>query len=590
MKDNLFTKAVTKLKKREGVPIEKGVVVNEEWLVRNENSMRAWVEWCTAYPDLFLDQIVKDGSGFHLFFYQRICLRAMMRYKAVYIVACRAFSKSFLTILALFLQCVFIPRRKVFICAPKKNQGAQIAREKIVEIYDHYPLLKREIIGYELSDTPGNFGKDYCQLKFRNGSVFDVVGALETTRGGRRNGGLIDETRDHDENLINEVVLPLLNVSRRLPDNTVNPSEPNQQVICCTSAGTKTSFAYDRLIDDTENSIINPKDTFVFGCDYRIPVMHGLLDATYVQKLKLSPSYSEKSFAREYLSLWSGGNADSWFNYDKCQRYRKLKNPERKRKNAGNDGIFYLLSVDVGRVHDQSECCIFKNYIRSGRIYSALVNVITLGTTAQRRTFDAQALDLKKIVRAFDPKEVVVDTNGIGVGLADELIKTQIDEDGTEYPPLGFINDKYYLEIQPNDAPKILYGIKANQQSNSQMHANCFARMSSGAVRFLIREQEAKSALLSTKAGQRMTLEQRVERLLPHEMTTRLFQQMANLRLKKGTSSDMIVLERINARFPKDKYSAFMYGLWRIKEHEDEYFRTNKKTQKKEVRQLVFYD
>ena len=73
--------------------------------------------------------------------------------------------------------------------------------------------------------------KDYVTIKFRNGSQFDVVGALDSTRGGRKNGGLIDEVRDHEEEPINEVVLPLLNVSRRLPSNNVNPKEPNQQRI-----------------------------------------------------------------------------------------------------------------------------------------------------------------------------------------------------------------------------------------------------------------------------------------------------------------------------------------------------------------------
>lgn len=55
--------------------------------------------------------------------------------------------------------------------------------------------MRREVIGGEVSDTPGNMGKDYIQLKFRNGSQFDVVGALDSQRGGRRNGGLIDEIR-----------------------------------------------------------------------------------------------------------------------------------------------------------------------------------------------------------------------------------------------------------------------------------------------------------------------------------------------------------------------------------------------------------
>ena len=74
-----------------------------------------------------------------------------------------AFSKSFITILAMILQCVFIPGTKRFICAPNKSQSAQIAKEKIVEIYDKWPLLRKEVLGGEISDTPGNFGKDYVK-------------------------------------------------------------------------------------------------------------------------------------------------------------------------------------------------------------------------------------------------------------------------------------------------------------------------------------------------------------------------------------------------------------------------------------------
>lgn len=53
-------------------------------------------------------------------------------------------------------------------------------------------------------------------------------------------------------------------------------------------------------------------------------------------------------------------------------------------------------------------------------------------------------------------------------------------------------------------------------------------------------------------------------------MTTKLFEEMANLRLRRTGVSLDIVLEQINARYPKDKYSAFAYGLWRIKELEEE--------------------
>jgi hypothetical protein len=32
---------------------------------------------------------------------------------------------------------------------------------------------------------------------------------------------------------------------------------------------------------------------------------------------------------------------------------------------------------------------------------------------------------LKKIIRAFNPKEVVIDTNGLGIGFGDEMIRQQ---------------------------------------------------------------------------------------------------------------------------------------------------------------------
>ena len=126
-------------------------------------------------------------------------------------------SKSFISILALYLACIFRPGIKLFICAPGKAQSAKIAREKIIEIWDLFPLLKKEIIG------EGNFGGDYVKLTFRNGSIFDVVSALNSQRGGRRAMGLIDEVRDHNPDDINDIVLPHLNVSRKTKMGDLNP-------------------------------------------------------------------------------------------------------------------------------------------------------------------------------------------------------------------------------------------------------------------------------------------------------------------------------------------------------------------------------
>ena len=172
------------------------------------------------------------------------------------------------------------------------------------------------------------------------------------------------------------------------------------------------------------------------------------------------------------------------------------------------------------------------------------------------------------------------------------LIKWRViflfDEFGNFYPAYGFNNDDDYLKIQPKDAVRILYGIKANGPLNSKIHGNTYSRINGGLVRFLIKEQEAKNALLSTKQGQKMSVMQRVKRLMPHEMTTKLFEEMANLRLKKTGASMDIVLEQINPRYPKDKYSAFAYGLWRIKELEEEQAKRRRRRNSGLKRQLVF--
>lgn len=579
-----------KLSTREGIPLEKGVILTESYLQAHRDLFEQYATFFTVYPDLFLDLIAPEEPMIVLFPYQRVFLRAIMRYKNVYVTACRAFSKSFITILGEVLQCIFMPGTKRFICAPNKNQGAQIAKEKLTEIFRAWPLLRKEVVGGDISDCPGNYGKDYVTLKFRNGSQFDVVGAIESTLGGRRHGGLLDEIKLHDEELVNTVVLPLMNVSRRLPDGSVNPKEPNQQTICATSAWLKTSFAYIKLIDMFVDAIIDPKNTFVFGCDYRLPQMHGLLAKDFVTKLKMSPSFDQETFAREYMSIWTGGGEESWFDFDKLQHYRKIKNPETHAIFRAGSNQFYLISVDVGRLSDQTVACVWRVNIIKDKYYSTLVNIKVLARTAETKTFTEQAIQVKQLINDFRVKECVIDTNGLGIGLADEMIKSQVDKDGVIWEPLGFFNNDDYKKIQPKGCPLILYSLKANGPLNSKIHSNAYSRINNGSVRFLIKEQEARSALLSTKTGQRMSLQQRILRLMPHEMTTKLFEEMANLRLKRTGVGLDITLEQINTHYPKDKYSAFAYGLWRIKELEEEAFKKKRRydsTGKK--RKLVFF-
>ena len=137
-----------KLGQKDGVVIEKGVALSETYLESIQPNLEDIVSIFTAYPDIYLDIITPENEEISLFFYQRIILRALMRYKEIYWTACRATSKTFLSILALFLQCVFMPNTKRFIVAPHKNQAAKVAKEhgiQSVEVFVKGPGSGREL-------------------------------------------------------------------------------------------------------------------------------------------------------------------------------------------------------------------------------------------------------------------------------------------------------------------------------------------------------------------------------------------------------------------------------------------------------------
>lgn len=214
------------------------------------------------------------------------------------------------------------------------------------------------------------------------------------------------------------------------------------------------------------------------------------------------------------------------------------------------------------------------------------MNTLILGRTAKEKPFDKQAMELKRLIQLFKAEDVIIDTNGLGVGLADQMIKEQVDEQGNVYPAYGFHNDKEYQKVQPMNAAPILYSFKANANLNSEIFSNCYTRIDSGLVDFLITEQKAKVKLLGTKEGSKMTLEQRTAALMPFEMTSKLMEEMGNQRLRR-TSGTKISLEPINARFPDDRFSSLCLGLYRIKQLEEQI--TKRRRRGKVERMLTFY-
>lgn len=550
---------------RDGIPLEKGAIITQRRIEKNQDLYTKYCALWSVYPDLYIKLITPTTSKFRLKFFQIIFLRACLRHGRILTIAPRAAGKSFICLLALYLICMFRPGSHVFQCAPGKAQGAKIANQKIHQLWDLLPLLKAEIVG------EGNFGNDYVKLPFRNGSLMDIMSPINSTRGNRATAGILDEYRDHDADDINEIILPLLNIDRPMANQDKNPYEPQQVQMWISSAADKNTFAYDKTIEMMELAIVHPEQVFIWGFDYRVPVKTGLLSNDFLNEMRMSSTFSEQGFAKEYMSRFVGSSNEAWFDFEKIMAHRRLVNPETREKIREGIESFYLISVDVARRGCQTVATVLKVFPGGDRYTCNLVNLFVLGKTEDEKVFDNQVLELKRLIKLFNPREVVIDINGLGIGFADCMIKPTLDTTtGEVLPAYGFFNREEYETVQPRNAPKILYGIKATGQMNSDMHAALYAKIYSGCVNFLISERKAKDKLMSTKVGRRMKPEQRIARLMPHELTSLLINEIMNLKTKPTGVDNKIAVELINKRMTKDKFSALEMGIYRMVEIENE--------------------
>lgn len=200
--------------------------------------------------------------------------------------------------------------------------------------------------------------------------------------------------------------------------------------------------------------------------------------------------------------------------------------------------------------------------------------------------FETQAIMLKKLYYKYKAQRIVIDGNGLGIGLVDYMVKTQIDPDTNDtYTDFGILNDDegYYKKYRTNNCEyDAIYIIKANAPINTEAHTIMQTQLASGRIKFLIDERVAKVKLMGTRRGQEMKPEERAEYLKPFTLTSILKEEMLNLR--EETEGINIILKQANKGIKKDKFSALEYAIYYIKQEED----SKKKRRKHGVSDFMF--
>lgn len=552
---------------KQELPSNKSKEVSKEEIKQNLDKYQKLIAYWRWYPDKFVDYLcsLNPDNSFHFYFFQRVYLRIVMRYRTVYATFSRGFSKSFLAVLSLMLKAVLYPGAKLATTSDGKAQSAQILSSKMLEICKLIPALANEIMW----DTRGKIAqtsqtKDSVIYSFRNGSTLQNCAMNESTRGSRFQGLLIEESAKVDQDKLQEIIMPTLVISRQINGQS-DPNELlNQSAIFVTSAGYKNTFAYEKLINTLCRMIAKPKEAFILGGDWKIPVIEGLQPSNFIQDQEQDTSMESGGFDREYGSIWAGSVEGAFFDPNIFDRHRVLNIAETKFNKGMAAKGYYVLGVDVGRLGCSTEVVVIKvTPAPTGVSLKQIVNIYTF----EEDHFGLQAINLKRLFKQYKCNMAVIDANGLGIGLVDFLIQDQIDPDTDEmlwgwgvYYKDDDEREKYKQFETPNTIRNAMYLMKANQPMNSEMYAYCQSQMRAGKLKFLIEESVAKNKLMAQSQGQKMTPLQRAEYLRPYIETSILKSQLMNL-VQENEGAN-IILKQSSKKIKKDKVSALLYGLY----------------------------
>jgi hypothetical protein len=241
--------------------------------------------------------------------------------------------------------------------------------------------------------------------------------------------------------------------SRTAMCGKVDPNEIHKREIYITTASTQQQFAYAKCKEIFDDMIAG-NSSFSTGNSFDLPCLYGQLDIDFIEEKRESPTFSIMDFMREYESIYTGSNSDSLVSDEKLNKCRTV--PIAEWCHCGDTKIEYVLAYDVSRTTGKesalSALVVIKIIPRGNGLYDKqIVNIFSM--EGQHDTW--QAKFLKEKVKEFKASVLVIDANGIGSGVVDQLVLDLNDGN----PPYKVINDidNQWTKYQTDDAIPMIY-------------------------------------------------------------------------------------------------------------------------------------
>lgn len=528
------------------------------------------IAWKAGYYRANPHRYVSEVLGLSLKWFQQILLWCMMHYNFVMYLAARGQGKTYLTALFCCVRCILFPGTKIVVSSGTLKQ----ANEVLLKIQDDF-MKQSSILRSEIEKC--NIGQNDASIYFKNGSWIKTRTSSENSRSARANCIVVDEFRMVDETVINTVLRKFL-TSPRQPKYLQKPEYAHMQErnkeIYMSSAYFKSSWAYKKAQSYTLNFFDDTKKYFICGLPYQISVREGLLSRSQLEDEMSEADYNELVQQMEMECLWFGDTDGSLFKFDELTARRRLRKAFPPLSFC-NDKITIpkltatgkrILSIDVALMQSTKKkkndaSAIFINDLIQVNDTAYQSNFV-YGETFEGLKTDELGMIVMKYFYEYQCTDLVLDTNGIGLGVYDFITKDQVcQENGKRYQAMTCINDKDMAErCKVRDANKVVWSVKANANFNNEICVLLRNGIQNGKINFLISEQDADSSLKETYKGYfKMSPTEQAKLKMSYVQTT--FAVYELIKLDHEVKNGNIKVKEVEG-MRKDRYSSIAYSYW----------------------------
>lgn len=530
-----------------------------------------WVSYFRSNPHRF----AKDFLNLRLKLFQKILLYAMMHNNYMIYLAARGQGKTWLIAVFCVIRCILYPGTKVVITAGVKSQAAEVIAKIKDDLCKNYQWGSSNL-NNEISDIKNGQNDAYCE--FKNGSWIKIKTSNDNARSARANILITDEYRMVDLDIINTVLRRFL-TAPRTPGYLSKPEykhliERNKEIYA-SSCWYASHWSFEKVKAYFVNMMAGKK-YFVCSLPYQISILEGLLSREQIEDEVSETDFDPIKFLMEMEAVFYSDTDGNFFSYSDISQRRKLKNSflplelyqtrdmAIPKLAAGEERI---LSVDVAlmsskkNANDASALIINSSIPTSATEYMS--NIVYI-ENHEGLTTDELGLIVMRTFYEYKCTQLVVDTNGIGLGVYDFIIKDQYDsQTGKTYKALTCCNDEEMASrCKVKDAKKVVWSVKATAAFNNEICILLRSGFQNGKINLLIHEFEGEDAI-KTKIKGFVKLSPREQAMykIPYIQTSLMINELVNLEheIKNG---NIKISEKSGMR--KDRYSSLAYNYWVI--------------------------